>query len=162
MKSSESRVNTMALIHRKLYGNDGNRSIEMKTYVQELVEYLIHSYGFDERKLQFILQSETIQLDVDKAIPLGLIINEVVSNALKYAYADHMNPTLNIEMTVADPNELKLVIKDNGPGISEASRYESPQSFGLKMVNTLAKEMKGRATTHPDNGTTFTLHIPTR
>jgi two-component system, sensor histidine kinase PdtaS len=161
VKSSESRVNAMALIHKKLYGKAASRSVEMKEYIQELVNYLIYSYGFDQKNLEFVFRGETIQLDVDKAIPLGLILNEVVSNALKYAYGDCENPVLTIEMKLNTPNELRLVISDNGPGFAEAAHYESSKSFGLKMVNTLTRELKGKITTDSNNGLIYTLYMPT-
>ncbi len=159
IKSSESRVNTMALIHKKLYGDQDNRTINMKEYIQELVTYLMHTYGLSQ-KLTFTLNSKDIYLDVDKAIPTGLILNEIVSNALKYAYTDHSAPSLQISITTPHTNELMLQITDNGPGISEAAQHETPQSFGLRMVKTLTRELKGKISVQSYTGTTFTLQIP--
>lgn len=159
IKSSESRVNTMALIHKKLYSDQDNRSINMKEYIQELVTYLMQTYGLSH-KLDFTLNSTDIYLDVDKAIPTGLILNEIVSNAMKYAYHDHPTPTLQIYLSTPQANELMLQITDNGPGIPEAARQETPQSFGLRMVKTLTRELKGKISVQSYTGTTFTLQIP--
>ncbi len=159
IKSSESRVNTMALIHKKLYSDQDNRTINLKEYIQELVTYLMHTYGLSH-KLEFTLNSTDIYLDVDKAIPTGLILNEIVSNALKYAYNDHPTPTLLISISASQSNELTLQITDNGPGIPEADQHEAPQSFGLRMVKTLTRELKGKISVQSYTGTTFTLQIP--
>lgn len=159
IKSSESRVNTMALIHKKLYSDQDNRTINMKEYIQELVTYLMHTYGMSN-KLTFTLNSEDIYLDVDKAIPTGLILNEIVSNSLKYAYHDHPAPSLQINISVPQSHELILQVADNGPGIPEASRLETNQSFGLRMVKTLTRELKGKISVQSYTGTTFTLQIP--
>jgi two-component system, sensor histidine kinase PdtaS len=159
IKSSESRVNTMALIHKKLYSDQDNRNINMKEYIQELVTYLMHTYGMSD-KLTFTLNSTDIYLDVDKAIPAGLILNEIVSNAMKYAYHDHAAPSLQISISTHQPNELTLEISDNGPGIPEAAQHEASQSFGLRMVKTLTRELKGKVSVQSHTGTTFTLQIP--
>jgi len=159
IKSSESRVNTMALIHKKLYSDQDNRTINMKEYIEELVTYLMQTYGMSQ-KLTFTLDSTDIYLDVDKAIPTGLILNEIVSNAMKYAYHDHPAPSLQISISAPQSNELTLQITDNGPGIPEAAQHETPQSFGLRMVKTLTRELKGKISVQSYTGTTFTLQIP--
>lgn len=150
----------MALIHKKLYGGKNNRTIYIKEYIQELVQFLIHSYGFSETNLKFILQGEEVSMDVDKAIPTGLILNEVISNSLKYAYANQKNPQLTVTLKTSG-NMLTLTVQDNGPGIKDTTNVEAPQSFGLSMVNTLAKELNGKLTTLSEKGTTFILQIPT-
>ena len=119
----------------------------------------MHTYGLSH-KLEFTLNSTDIYLDVDKAIPTGLILNEIVSNALKYAYNDHPTPTLLISISATQSNELTLQITDNGPGIPEADQHEAPQSFGLRMVKTLTRELKGKISVQSYTGTTFTLQIP--
>lgn len=161
IKSSESRVNTMALIHKKLYGYNDIRPINTKEYIHELVQYLIHTYDFKRRNTDLIIQGKEIQLDVDKAIPLGLIVNEIVTNALKYAYIESEVPRLIITLSEPRPDELMLEVSDNGAGMKDTSHLESRQSFGLKMVKTLAKELKGKCEFHFQNGTTFILTIPT-
>jgi two-component sensor histidine kinase len=160
IRSNESRVNTMALIHKKLYRPDGNNAIDMKEYTEELVQFLIQTYGFEKNTIDFVLKSESIYLDVDVAIPVGLIINEVVSNALKYAYIGHKNPMLEIHLQILEKHDLAVIVSDNGPGITDAVRSESSRSFGLRMVQTLTKELKGKLNIETHGGTTFNLHIP--
>jgi two-component sensor histidine kinase len=159
IKSSESRVNTMALIHKKLYNDESSRTINMKEYISELSTYLIHTYGFSPEKIILNLNSDDINLDVDKAIPIGLILNELISNALKYAFASQPNPQLNINLKKINQNELMVEVSDNGMGISRDATQE-PHSFGLKMVNTLITELKGKLTVTATKGTAYVLQIP--
>ncbi|NBW34665.1 MAG: hypothetical protein EBR30_06520 [Cytophagia bacterium] len=158
VKSSEGRVNAMALIHKKLYTENQNQQINMNAYVNELVRYLTHSYGFSSRGLVSSLDIEEIQLDVDKAIPLGLIINELISNAFKYAFNDNEESELKINLKLSSPQKLLVSIQDNGPGTPE--QIENSPSFGLKMVQTLVKELKGKITITSDKGTHIHLQIP--
>lgn len=159
VKSSESRVNAMALIHKKLYHDDRNRAINVKEYITELVEYLVHTYGYAQRNLKVNLQLEAIELDVDKAIPLGLIINELVSNAFKYAFRDLPEPELNVFISSGEDSDLLVQVKDNGAGFKEPGPGHAG-SFGLKMVKLLMRELKGKYKVEAQNGTTFSLHIP--
>jgi len=159
VKASESRVNAMALIHRKLYLGDTNRTIDIKDYVTELVNYLAQTYGYYDDKLKLNLQIEDLAIDVDKAIPLGLILNELVSNAFKYAYTDHETPELYVGVSKDTPTTLMIQVRDNGQGMTEQKKG-APTSFGLKMVNTLTRELRGKLAVSASQGTTYVLNIP--
>ncbi len=159
VKSSEGRVNAMALIHRKLYLGDTNRTIDIKDYVTELIGYLVHTYGYHDRALKLDLYIEPISVDVDKAIPLGLILNELISNAFKYAYAEHLHPELYVGVSRPAPGALLIQVRDNGRGMPEPKK-DAPVSFGLKMVNTLIRELRGNLAVTANNGTTYILNIP--
>ncbi|MBT1696174.1 tetratricopeptide repeat protein [Fulvivirgaceae bacterium PWU4] len=159
VKSNEGRVQAMALIHRRLYNENENRNISIKEYVTELVESLVDSYGFHEKNLKLNLNIQDIQVDVDKAIPLGLILNELVSNAFKYAYANQNHPELLVSLNCESSAEMRIMIQDNGDGIviSEQGRESK---FGTKMVDTLIKDLKGKYSIEAESGTTYTLNIP--
>jgi len=159
IKSNESRVNTMALIHRKLYKDDNYSTIDLKEYISELCTYLLHTYGFTE-KVQVNLTSEPILIDVDKAIPVGLIMNEWIGNALKHAYAKEPSPQLNISLRVYHQKELEIKVGDNGMGMPIEKYQEDYQSFGLKMVNILIRELKGKLEVNTKEGTNYTLQLP--
>ena len=159
VKSSESRINAMALIHRKLYTVDQNRTVDIKEYITELIQYLVYSYGYHEKNFKLDLEIKEINIDVDKAIPLGLILNELISNAFKHAYEQQPNPRLMVNLAYPDSNELDICIQDNGAGmplVDERLR----KTFGMKIVSTLIKELKGRVNVETENGTTYHLHIP--
>lgn len=159
VKSSESRINAMALIHRKLYTVDQNRTVDIKEYITELIQYLVYSYGYHEKNFKLDLDINEISIDVDKAIPLGLILNELISNAFKHAYENQPNPSLCVDLAYPDVHQLNIRIRDNGPGMSRVDEKER-KTFGMKIVNTLIKELKGSLNVRSDNGTTYELNIP--
>lgn len=159
VKSSESRINAMALIHRKLYTVDQNRTIDIKEYITELIQYLVYSYGYHEKNFKLDLEITEINIDVDKAIPLGLILNELISNAFKHAYQNQPNPSLIINLAYPDAHELDICIRDNGAGM-QAVDGKQRKTFGMKIVSTLIKELKGNLDVKSDNGTTYHLQIP--
>lgn len=158
VKSSESRINAMALIHRKLYTVDQNRTVDIKEYITELIQYLVYSYGYHEKNFKLDLQIKEISIDVDKAIPLGLILNELISNAFKHAYENQPNPSLMINLAYPG-NELNICIQDNGAGMPTVDEKQR-KTFGMKIVTTLIKELKGSLNVKSENGTTYNLHIP--
>lgn len=159
VKSSESRINAMALIHRKLYTVDQNRTVDIKEYITELIEYLVYSYGYHEKNFKLDLDINEISIDVDKAIPLGLILNELISNAFKHAYQNQPNPSLFINLAYPDAHELNIRIRDNGAGMPPVDEKQR-KTFGMKIVATLIKELKGSLNVKSENGTTYDLHIP--
>ncbi|HTF17865.1 MAG TPA: tetratricopeptide repeat protein [Chryseolinea sp.] len=158
VRTSEARVNAMALIHRKLYNVDRNRTLSIREYISELLQYLIHAYGYQEHTLSIGIEVSDMQVDVDKAIPMGLILNELISNALKYAYETQPNPALNINVRLQH-NHMHIDLSDNGIGLP-ATAVEQPDSFGLRMVNMLIRQLKGSIDTSVNNGTHYSLKIP--
>jgi two-component sensor histidine kinase len=160
VRSSEGRINAMALIHRKLYATEQNRTINLKDYTTDLTTYLVHAYGYYGKEFQLNLSLEEIQLDVDKAIPIGLVMNELISNAFKYAYIDHPAPELSIEISRGQGGkELLIYVSDNGNGYLP-KKDEKNTSFGLKMVNMLMEELNGKYEVDVVGGTCYHLQIP--
>lgn len=158
VKQTESRINAMALIHRKLYSDENNTIVSTRGYFRELIEFLVSSYGFQEEGLKLTMNIDEVEVDVDKAIPLGLIANELISNAFKYAYSNKKNPELTIKLTQHE-NLLNLIIQDNGIGwVPQESTEET--RFGMRMVNILIRDLKGTFQTHATNGTLHSVTIP--
>ncbi|PSR56571.1 hypothetical protein AHMF7605_25275 [Adhaeribacter arboris] len=158
VKVGRQRIEAMSLIHRSLYQQDNPNLVNMKEYITDLAESLMESFGLSKEELKLDLCITVAELDVDKALPLGLIINEWVTNAFKYAYHQVPEPYLQVELH--HTNGLHLFIRDNGPGLP-AMVWEKPQtSFGLKLVKVLSKQLNGTCAVENQNGTTFTLHIP--
>jgi len=155
IKTTEGRVNAMALIHKKLYGQQPSRQLPLREYLTELVNEQAYAYGLNERALVKLKISD-VNLDVDKLIPLGLIVNELVSNAFKHAFQNHDSPELILEAK-ATGEQLKVIIADNGRGLPTETQE---QSFGLKLVNLLIREARGTIEHHPENGTIFIITIP--
>ena len=136
------RVKSMALIHQRLYQQDKFSSIEMHDYIQKLVDGLAESYGYHETDYQLRMDVPLLHLDVDTAIPLGLIINELVSNVFKHAFKKSTPNLLSLSLS-EHSDMLKLSIEDNGDGISGELEAIKANSFGLQLLEALANELDG-------------------
>ena len=136
---SQNRIKSMSLIHQKLYQNKVLTGIETKSYFSDLIENLCDSYGIDTKQIR--VKIEPLFLDVDTAIPLGLICNEIISNAFKHAFKDQNN-RLSFTLYLAGEAELIVIIKDNGKGIAQDFDLENSYSYGMKIVHSLAKKIK--------------------
>lgn len=160
VKSSEGRVNAMALIHRKLYTGNESRAVDLKGYITELLEYLMHSYGYNKNKLNLVIDMNPLIIDVDKAIPIGLVLNELISNSFKHAYTNVEHPELIIAAKTLMNNQIQIVLQDNGKGFTPQNSDET-KSFGLKMTKTLITELRGKIDVTIDHGTKYTINITT-
>jgi two-component sensor histidine kinase len=157
VRQGQQRVDAMSLIHQRLYQTDKITTINIKEYMTDLAESLMSAYGFENNNFDLNIEVEKEELDVDLAIPLGLIINELLTNSFKYAYANIEKPTLNISLK-GDKN-LELEIKDNGIGIDLDKWKNAKDSFGKKMIAGLVKQIGGVFTIENDEGTVFRMRI---
>lgn len=151
--SGRFRVEAMSLIHQKLYQKDVHTEIDIQPYIEELVLNLTYSF---QASFKPIFKIEDIDIHIDKAIPMGLIINEFVTNAMKYAFEDIENPQLIIELKRYE-HQIVLKVKDNGVGIHRSK--STGTSFGLELVNSLVKQLGGTLTYETGRGTTCILII---
>ncbi|HRN58318.1 MAG TPA: histidine kinase dimerization/phosphoacceptor domain -containing protein, partial [Agriterribacter sp.] len=141
VKIGQQRIEAMSLIHRNLYQQNNPNMVNMKEYVTDLVESILQSFGMDKDKFNLQLDIQVTEMDVDKALPLGLIINEWVTNAFKYAYKETAYPSLMLSLKKS--RAVILEIKDNGPGMTREA-WEKPRgSFGVKLVKVLSKQLNG-------------------
>ncbi|MFK5972777.1 MAG: histidine kinase dimerization/phosphoacceptor domain -containing protein [Flavobacteriaceae bacterium] len=146
IKSSQNRVISMAMIHEMLYMRDNLSKIEYKSYVQELSEHLVRSIKGSDSKVVVNIDIDDIKLNMDTAIPLGLLINETITNALKYGFKDDSKGEIRIELKKGNNADYVLYIGDNGVGFSETITPNSTKSLGLKLIHNLAKQLKGSIT----------------
>ena len=143
IKSSQNRVISMAMVHEMLYMRDDLSKIEYKSYVQELSEYLIRSLKGSENNVKLNIDIPDIKLGIDTAIPLGLLINEAITNALKYGITDENEGEISIAMKHEENNDYVLIIGDNGIGFPDTIDYKTTKSLGLKLIHNLARQLKG-------------------
>lgn len=161
MNESKQRVQAMSLIHQRLYKTDMLTSVNIKEYITDLTTSLMASYGYDDDSFDLQLQIEQELMDVEKALPIGLILNEVITNAFKYAYKNIASPSLHIFL--AEKNEqLQLVVKDNGAGMDTASWNKNTGSFGKQLIGSLCKQLRAKQEVSVTDGTTFTFVIPAK
>jgi len=154
---SQNRIKTMALIHEKLYRSKDISVIEFYDYIKNLVDSLYASYGISPDRVKAKIEFRSIYLDIDTAIPCGLIINELVSNCLKYAFPNLMKGNIFIDLTEQNDIEYKMIIKDNGAGIPENIDFNNSASLGLKLVKILSEQLGGSVELIRENGTEFRI-----
>jgi PAS domain S-box-containing protein len=153
LKSSQNRVMSMAIVHEKLYRSKDLSHINFKQYVEELVSDVLLSYHAHE--IESLVDVEDIKLNMETAIPLGLIINELVNNSLKFAFPEKKG-TISIEMK-PEKNRYVLKIADNGIGLPENFYLEKTKSLGLQLVRTLVNQIDGAIELDRSYGTSFTI-----
>jgi len=160
VKESRERVQAMSLIHQRLYKTDDITGINMHEYIKDLTDFLAASYGYRQGDIVIDLDIEEEAVDVDQALPIGLILNELLTNAFKYAYAGIKQPRLDIGLKNAGSN-ITLTVKDNGKGINPAS-WTMPQagSFGRQLVKALCGQLRAKEHLEIADGTIFTFTIP--
>ncbi len=143
LKSTQNRVISMAMVHEMLYMRNDISQIEYKSYVQELSEYLIRSIKGVDSKVNLKIDIPEIKLGIDTAIPLGLLINEAVTNALKYGFKDEEEGEIYIALKKELDKQYVLNIGDNGIGFPETVNYKNSKSLGLKLIHNLTRQLKG-------------------
>ena len=156
---SRNRVHSMALIHEKLYQSADERGISFAAYVRDLAAHLRHSYAGNSDAVTMAIDVEEITLDMDVLVPCGLIINELLSNALKYAFPDERTGTIRVQMRRA-PEGLVLTVSDDGVGLPAGLDLAAPRSLGLRIVNSLVAQLQGTLTVGKGPGASFTLTFP--
>lgn len=155
IKTSQRRMQAMSLVHEKLYLDDQMNSISMYDYVHELLTYLKTSFDL-EKTITFSIQVEEFQLDIIRAIPIGLIINEVVTNAIKYAFPDGKEGLISIFLKEQE-KEIILNIQDNGIGLVSDFDFEANNSFGMTLIDGLVKQLDGNLSITSKNGLDITV-----
>lgn len=143
LKSSQNRVISMAMVHEMLYMREDLSKIEYRTYVQELAEYLVRSIKGTSSNITLDIDIPDVKLNIDTAIPLGLLINETITNSLKYGIVDENKGEIFIKLRKVDNNEYLLKLGDNGAGFSETITYKNSNSLGLKLIHNLARQLQG-------------------
>lgn len=143
IRSSQNRVVCMAMVHEMLYQREDLSCIEYSTYVHQLGDYLVKSIKGPESNIRLNIDIPEIELGIDTAIPLGLLINEAVTNALKYGFEGRDSGEISISLEKEDRHEFVLRIGDDGVGYPESMDYQSSKSLGLKLIHNLSRQLKG-------------------
>jgi len=156
IQDSQNRVHAMSLVHQKLYQADNITSINMTTYLPELVNYLRDSFSATD--IHYQLQVAPVELDVSQAIPVGLIVNEAITNAIKYAFKnEHTSKKITILMTQSENNQVELTVSDNGIGLSPGFDMNRNGGLGLRLMRGLTEDINGHFTISAGNETTISV-----
>lgn len=157
---SQARIQSMALIHEKLYQSRDLAGIDFGAYVEVLAAYLRSSSGPDASRVGIEIHIPGVSLDINRAIPCGLIINELVTNALKYAFpSPGRGARIRIAMSRGKNGRFSLTISDNGVGLPEGVSLEKPETLGLQIVTDLVRQLNGRLAVDRAGGTTFRIEF---
>jgi PAS domain S-box-containing protein len=155
LKESQGRVKSMAIIHEKLYQSSSLTNINFKEYIEKLILDIFYSYGILKSSIESVLDIKDINLNIDTAIPLGLIINELVTNSVKYAFPE-LSGKIFVKL-MSKNDQLELTIADNGIGIPEGVDLENSKTLGLQLVNSLVTQLEGELKRDLSNGTEFKI-----
>jgi two-component system, sensor histidine kinase PdtaS len=142
ISESRHRMQAMSLIHQKLYQSDNVAFVAMPGYIRELVDYLDVSFNA-RQKIEFVLNIDPIDLDISQAIPVGLILNEAVTNCIKHAFTDQPNGTIRVSMKALPDGMIALEISDNGKGLPADFDFTTSQSMGIRLIRGLIEQIGG-------------------
>ncbi|MEW6328336.1 MAG: histidine kinase dimerization/phosphoacceptor domain -containing protein [Thermodesulfobacteriota bacterium] len=156
-KESQNRIKSMALVHEKLYQSKDLASINFHEYASLLINGLFRSYGVNADRIALKMNVDDIMLGVDVAIPCGLIINELVSNSLKYAFPDDKEGEIKITLRTSDEGAMELTVADNGIGLPADINLRNSESLGLKLVTILTDQIDGELEMDRSKGTRFRI-----
>jgi two-component sensor histidine kinase len=157
-KESVDRLRLMSLIHDNLYRSEDLSKINFSYYIKDMVDSMYRSYGLSPEKIKLIKNIERITtLGVDEAIPCALIINELVSNALKHAFPEGRAGEIKVSLSTRDEDKIEIAVADNGVGIPMDMDFRNTDSLGLKVVNDLIGQLQGKIELKREKGTEFNV-----
>ena len=158
-RQSENRVKSMALIHEKLYKSADFARVEFLEYTRSLIQMISAAHGAGARVIQTALEIQPVSLGIDTAIPVGLILNELVSNAYKHAFNDRTDGVISVTFYAAD-DQVVLTVRDNGTGLPEGFDIDESQTLGMRLVKILTKQIGGTLAVRRDGGAEFSVSFP--
>jgi PAS domain S-box-containing protein len=156
-RESENRIQSIALIHEKMYQSTDLSSIDFTSYINSLIDDISHSYDTGQKDIKIQIDTGHFYLSIETVQPLGLIINELISNSLKYAFKGRNNGIITISLEELDSKYFKLTVSDNGIGLPEDLDFENSQTLGLLLVNNLVEQLEGTIRLIKNDGTIFEI-----
>ncbi|MCB0760411.1 MAG: PAS domain S-box protein [Flavobacteriales bacterium] len=161
LSESQNRIKSMSYIHESLYQTADFSAVDFPDYLNTLVRNLVHSYNLHSGAVEVIAEYADVHLSLDQSIPCGLIVNELVSNAMKYAYADVSTPKLWVKLSQEGKN-VQIKVADNGVGLPADFKYQESDSLGIQLVYTLVEQLDATIDVNSESGTCFliTFEVP--
>lgn len=153
LQEGNQRVQTLSFLHKTLLGNKYAGEINLRDYLNELVHNLLNAYGFKPHEIDLHLNLADLDLSVDKGMPVGLIVNEWVTNAIKYALRGSSAPYLAVSLQLLDAHTAELVVADHGPGLPPELDLKTTDSYGLGLVYKMAEQLWGKVSVEQHGGT---------
>jgi two-component sensor histidine kinase len=158
-KSTLNRIKSMAIVHEKLYKSETLAKIDFHSYVKTLTSNLLATYRHTKQNISVEVEIADIHLNINTAIPCGLILNELITNCLKYAFIGRNHGEIKVSMILISGNVYRLIIQDNGVGLPLGIDINNTDSLGLKLVHTLTDQLHGEFSVETQNGTKFIINF---
>lgn len=158
---SSMRIKSMALVHEMLYTSSDLSQIEMAAYVDKLANQLRLIYHADSNLIKLKIDADSVRLTIDDAIPCGLIINELITNAFKYAFPGGQAGEIQLSIKKKE-NRVSLIVGDNGIGLSPELDFKNTTTLGMQLINSLTKQLTGEIALDRERGTQYTLTFKTK
>ena len=159
LKDVSHRVRSMAMVHEKLYQSTDLAHVDFARYAESLINFLWRSFGMESSSILFIKNLETVLLPVDKAVPLGLMLNEIISNVFKHAFPDRRKGKVSISLNCENERRVVLCVRDNGKGLPKGLDWKAADSLGLHLVQMLASQIHADVEVTSNEGTEFKVTL---
>jgi two-component sensor histidine kinase len=160
LRESQNRLRSMGLIHEKLYRSENLSQVDFSGYIESLAAFLFQAYRFDPQQVKLRLEVEAIDLPIDTAVPCGLLLNELIANALKHAFPAGRRGSLTVELKRLPGENILLRVADDGIGMPVTADPSAGSSLGMTLVHALADQLDGELEMKRDNGTEISLVFP--
>lgn len=157
LREGQNRIKSMALIHERFYQSEGLSKIDFDVYIERLADTILASYNTNSEKIKLEIDAEKISLDIDTAVPCGLIINELINNSVKHAFNESEKGLIYIKLFSLSDNECRLIIGDNGIGINEPFNFENTDTLGMQLIAALTEQIDGKLSIDHTKGLQFTI-----
>lgn len=155
---SNTRIKAMVLVHEMLYQSANLAEIEMQTYMNDLLRFPIDAYSINDDQIKLIVDVDPISLPVDEAILCGLVVNELITNAIKHAFPSGKNGRIAVSLKLLD-DTVKISVQDNGVGLSDSFDINSQKTLGMRLILNLAKQLAGDVVVKNDHGACFVINF---
>jgi two-component sensor histidine kinase len=159
-QESQNRIHSMALLHEALYQSDTLSRVNFPEYIRQLASHLFNSYGVAAERIHLRTNLQKLHLHLDTAVPCGLMINELISNSLKYAFPDGRSGEVRIELHEHMDGMARLIVADDGIGLRSDLDWITARTLGLRLVRTLAEQLGAKIEIKSAAGTEIQLTFP--
>lgn len=156
-KESQNRIRSMALVHERFYQSKDFSHIDFSEYIRRLVIHIFQTYQVDPGLIQFEVEVETVSLNINTAIPSGLIVNELISNALKHAFPGKRQGKIQVELRRENEKEFLLIVRDDGVGFPAGLDFRQTETLGMQIVTMLVDQIEGKIELVREGGTMFKI-----
>ncbi|MTI87094.1 MAG: hypothetical protein FH748_03905 [Balneolaceae bacterium] len=160
LQETQSRIHSMSMIHEMLYENKSFSSINMEKYLYDLVQTILNNFRPEDLDIDFQMEAEALIVDMERAIPIALLTNEVTINSLKYAYPVAKKGIIKIKFFRLNKSMIQLVISDNGIGLPDSVDLENPTSLGYMLIKAFVDQLRGTLDMDTSSGTEFKVTFP--